>query len=84
MNIDFNLINWENWVVDKDYTGKSKDGEYWDITEVLYCKLDWIKERLEEDNQYNSEEDDNSEFVEALEIVQKILEKLDEEKLKKL
>lgn len=81
MKIDFNLINWENWIVDKDYSGKSKDGEYWDITEVLYCKLDWIKERLKEDK---NQEDDNSEFIETLEIVQKILEKLDEEKLKKL
>lgn len=41
-------ITWDNW------TKEDKPNEFWKVTEVLYCQLDWVKENLpkEDDNNY--------------------------------
>ena len=70
-------INWDNWKVDEDYKGKSKD-EYWDLSEVLYCKLNWIKELIQ---QYEGED---GEEIDTINQMQALLELIDEEKLKDL
>lgn len=49
-------INWDNW--------KNENGSYWDVTEVLFCKLQWI---LEE------EENLSDETIETLKQVHEII-----------
>lgn len=73
-----NEISWDNWKVEEDYKGKSKDGEYWDITEVLYCKLEWLKELVKEEIENNEEE------IDTVNQVQKLLELIDESKIRKI
>ena len=38
-----NEIDWSNW---KHNEGTPKE-KPWEISEVLYCRLDWLKEQLE-------------------------------------
>jgi hypothetical protein len=38
-----NEIDWSNW---KHNEGTPKE-KLWEISEVLYCRLDWLKEQLE-------------------------------------
>lgn len=69
-------ISWDNWKDDET-------GNYWSVPEVLYCKLQWLKERLIEDDQYNDEENDNSEFIDTITQCSKLLETLDDNGIKK-
>lgn len=70
-------ISWDNW---KD----EETGNYWEVPEVLYCKLSWIIERLSEDDQYNDEENNNSEHIDTLLQCSKLLETLDDNGIKKI
>lgn len=62
--------NWDNW--------KKEEGlkEYWDICEVLWCKLGWVME------EYDIKEE--SEHFDTIVQVQKLLSLLNEEKLKQI
>jgi len=54
-------ISWDNW------TKEDKPDEFWKVTEVLYCQLDWVKENLP------PEDDDNYEFHDTITKVQELL-----------
>lgn len=69
-------ISWDNWKDDET-------GNYWNVPEVLHSKLQWLKERLIEDDQYNDEENDNSEFIDTITQCCKLLETLDDNGIKK-
>lgn len=69
--------SWDNWEQDAEYDGNGKDG-YWDICEVLHCKLEWLKEQLDADN------DDDQEHLDTIDYVQDLLGMLDEKKLRKI
>lgn len=58
-------IDWENWT--------HMNGKHWDICQVLYCKLDWVRENLTDD-----------ELIETIDRVQEIITRLDEKQLAKL
>ena len=70
-------ISWDNW---KD----EETGKYWEVPEVLYCKLSWVIERLSEDDQFNDEENNNSEYIDTLLQCSKLLETLDDNGIKKI
>ena len=70
-------ISWDNW---KD----EETGNYWEVPEVLYSKLQWIIEILSEDDQYNDEENNNSEYIDTLLQCSKLLETLDDNGIKKI
>ena len=65
-------ISWDNW---KD----EKTGNYWEVPEVLYSKLQWTLEKLSQED-----EDINSELIDALIQCQKLLETLDDNGIKKI
>ena len=65
-------ISWDNW---KD----EETGKYWEVTEVLYSKLQWTLEKLSQED-----EDINSELIDALIQCQKLLETLDDNGIKKI
>jgi len=65
-------ISWDNW---KD----EETGKYWEVTEVLYSKLQWVLEKLSQED-----EDINSELIDALIQCQKLLETLDDNGIKKI
>lgn len=58
-------ISWDNWV-------KEETGEHWKVTEVLYCKLDWVIEELMSRN----EDGDLDEHLDTLSAVQGVIEAL--------
>lgn len=66
-------IEWDNWKIDDEtYTDKARDEEkYWQIQEVLHCKLNWI---LEEENL-------KEESIETIKQVQQLLELINEDDL---
>ena len=64
-------ISWDNW---KD----EETGNYWEVPEVLYSKLQWTLEKLSQED-----EDINSELIDALIQCQKLLETLDDNGVKK-
>ena len=70
-------ISWDNW---KD----EETGNYWEVPEVLYSKLQWVIERLSEDDQFNDEESNNSEHIDTLLQCSKLLETLDDNGIKKI
>ena len=70
-------ISWDNW---KD----EETEKYWEVPEVLFCKLQWIIEKLQEDDQYNDEESNNSEYIDTLLQCSKLLETLDDNGIKKI
>ena len=53
--------------------------KYWEVPEVLYSKLQWILEKLSQED-----EDINSELIDALIQCQKLLETLDDNGIKKI
>ena len=65
-------ISWDNW---KD----EETGNYWEVPEVLYSKLQWTLEKLSQED-----EDINSELIDALIQCQKLLETLDNNGIKKI
>ena len=65
-------ISWDNW---KD----EETGNYWEVPEVLYSKLQWTLEKLSQED-----EDINSELIDALIQCQKLLETLDDSGIKKI
>lgn len=65
-------ISWDNW---KD----EETGNYWEVPEVLYSKLQWTLEKLSQED-----EDINSELIDALIQCQKLLETLDDNGIKKI
>ena len=62
-------ISWDNW---KD----EETGKYWEVPEVLFCKLQWVIERLSEDDQFNN--------MDTLLQCSKLLETLDDNGIKKI
>lgn len=43
-------ISWDNWEVE-EVDGKrnsSADGRYWKVSEVLHCKVEWLRELVSE------------------------------------
>jgi len=56
-------IEWSNW--------KREDGTYWTTNEVLYCKIQWIKEELGED----------SEHIDTLEQLESVLNLINIDKI---
>ena len=65
-------ISWDNW---KD----EETEKYWEVPEVLYSKLQWVLEKLSQED-----EDINSELIDALIQCQKLLETLDNNGIKKI
>ena len=65
-------ISWDNW---KD----EETGNYWEVPEVLYSKLQWTLEKLSQED-----EDINSELIDTLIQCQKLLETLDDNGIKKI
>ena len=65
-------ISWDNW---KD----EETEKYWEVPEVLFCKLQWVIERLSQED-----EDINSALIDALIQCQKLLETLDDNGIKKI
>jgi len=67
-------INWENFEVDKEQ--EDEQTEYFDLCEVFNCKLEWLKETLDDDN--------DVEHIDTIEQVQKLLSLLNENKIKQI
>lgn len=65
-------ISWDNW---KD----EETGNYWEVPEVLYSKLQWTLEKLSQED-----EDINSELIDTLIQCQKLLETLDDNGIKQI
>lgn len=63
-------ISWDNW---KD----EETGKYWEVTEVLYCKLGWIEDVLRDI-------EENDEFLETIYQCKKLLETLNDNGVKKI
>lgn len=38
-------IEWDNWT--KTEPDKTGEVQHWAISEVLYCRLDWLKEQIQ-------------------------------------
>lgn len=57
-------INWENWTI---------DNEYMDISEVLFSKLEWLKECIQPYIDENSEE-----HLDTINQVQELLKHINE------
>ncbi len=53
-------ISWDNFEVDEN------TGREWKTTEVLYCKLDWVKENIQAQG-------NTGELLEAIEQTQRIM-----------
>lgn len=68
-------ITWDNW--EKDAEGNHEEVKYFDLCEVFYNKLEWVKENIE-----ISLED--MEHYDTLEQVQVLLSLLSEEKIKSI
>lgn len=62
---------------ESDYDGKSKD-EFWDISEILHCKIEWLVQEL---TQSGMDENDLDEHLTTLGEVQTLLTFVDEEML---
>lgn len=68
-------INWENW--EKETEQCDEQVEYFDLCEVLYNKLEWVKENIA-----NNIEDE--EHYDTLTEVQILLSLLSEKKIKSI
>lgn len=55
-------INWDN------FTDKGTS-ELWKTSQVLYCRLDWVKDNLPDD-------EDNEELQETIELLQELVESI--------
>ena len=64
-------INWYNW-------HNKENNKYFDLSEVLYLRLEWIKDY------FSIDDEDNSEHINTIDIVQQLLQLLDEKKIKTL
>ena len=62
-------ISWDNW---KD----EETGNYWEVPEVLYSKLNWVEDVLRDI-------EENDEFLETIYQCKKLLETLDDNGIKK-
>ena len=67
-------IEWNNWQ-HCDADNEPIENNYWDITEVLRCKLNWL---IQDANL------ENDEHLDTIKQVQTLLELLNEEKIKKV
>lgn len=65
-------INWDNW-------HDEEKNRYFDLTEVLFNRLEWLKEFINLD-----EDSDDSEHNDTIEMLQQLLELLDEKKIKSI
>ena len=63
-------ISWDNW---KD----EETGKYWEVPEVLFCKLGWIEDVIRDI-------EENDEFLETIYQCKKLLETLDDNGVKKI
>lgn len=68
-----NEIEWGNWI----HNEGEQNEKYWQISEVLYCRLDWLKEQLES----NTLEKD--EALQTIEMLQVFVSGIKDEQLKK-
>ena len=50
--------NWENW--------ENDDGTWWDIEQVLFCKLDWLLEELGKDSEHYETVKTMQDIIEAM------------------
>lgn len=60
-------ITWDNWIEDQDgkyLTDENGNYKYWKVTQVLFCKLEWIKKNLS---------DDDDEHFDTIEQIQDLL-----------
>jgi hypothetical protein len=64
-----NAITWDNWekTTDKGELIFKKNGEqdFFQISEVLYCRLDWLKEQIQSDT---IEKEEALDTIEMLQI----------------
>lgn len=58
-------FEWDNW--------KNENDEYWTVPQVLYCKLEWLEEYL------NDFIDEDSEHLDTIDQVKKLLNILSNE-----
>lgn len=58
-------IIWENWATEE--TQKDGSPVYMKVTEVLYSRLEWMRDLMNED------EDENAEHIETIDMVQQLL-----------
>lgn len=73
-------IDWDNWERD-DIEAPRRT--YFDLCEVLHCKLDWIRDRMELDCTDKDNEDAGlSEHIDTIRQVQDLLGLLDEKKIR--
>jgi hypothetical protein len=45
-------IDWEAWTTDDDGPRESDTPSHWTVLQVLYCKLNWLREELGEDHEH--------------------------------
>jgi hypothetical protein len=71
-------INWENWEHDGKRSGKGETEKYFQISEVLYCRLDWLKEQIETGTV------DEDEALDTIRMAQDMISGIKDSQLKKI
>ena len=72
-----NEINWENWEHEGKKSGKGEAKKYFQISEVLYCRLDWLREQIETGTV------DKDEAFDTIKMTQDIISGIKDSQLKK-
>jgi len=74
-------ISWDNWEVEEDEeTGERNSGstgQYWKVCEVMHCKLEWMREALDPENDDHFEHSDTIDQLQNLLAVLKAYEPSD-------
>jgi hypothetical protein len=64
-----NLIEWDNWT-------HENSGKQWQISEVLHCRLDWLKEQI------STNTIDKEEALSTIEMIQIFVEGIKDKDIK--
>lgn len=67
-----NMIEWDNWE-------NESDESYMEISEVLYSRLEWIKEQIEDSD---IDKDGKEEAYETIEMLEILLEGMKDKEIK--
>ena len=70
-----NKITWDNW--EKTELDGKGNIQHWEISEVLYCRLDWLKEQIKSDTI------EKDEALETIKMAQVLISGITDNQLKR-